>query len=181
MRHRPSIGIEAICHSGNFHLHRLLSFQEMSSMGSLTVLLVVTGLAFGAPAVKKSLQLKDLPAAVQKTTQDNLKGGEIKNIGKETEDGVAQYEVETLLNGKHRDFNVDKKGNLIVVEEETSIDNIPAAVKATILKKVGSGILGMVETFAKPGMETMYEAAWKDKGGKKHEILVKADGTETKE
>lgn len=150
---------------------------------TLTTLLAVIVLACAALAApKKSLQLKDLPAATQKTVQDNLKGGEIKNIAKETEKGVVQYEVESILNGKHRDFNVDTKGNLIVMEEETSIDSIPAAAKATIMKKVGTGTLGLVETFVKGGAgETMYEAAWKDKAGKKHEVLVKADGTETKD
>jgi Na+-transporting NADH:ubiquinone oxidoreductase subunit NqrC len=149
---------------------------------TLTTLLAVTALACATLVAAKSLQLKDLPAATQKTVQDNLKGGEIKNIAKETEKGVVQYEVESILNGKHRDFNVDTKGNLIVMEEETSIDSIPAAAKATIMKKVGAGTLGLVETFTKGGGgETMYEAAWKDKAGKKHEVLVKADGTETKD
>jgi len=148
---------------------------------TLRTLLAIAALACAALAAEKSLQLKTLPAAVQKTIQDNLKGGEIKSIGKETEHGVAQYEVESMLNGKHRDFNVDTKGNLVVVEEETSIDAIPAAVKATIMKKVGGGTLGMVETLTKPGVESMYEAAWKDKSGKKHEVLVKANGTETKD
>ena len=45
----------------------------------------------------KKLELKDLPPAVQKTIQAESKGAEIKNIGKETEDGVAQYEIETML------------------------------------------------------------------------------------
>ncbi|HYL72800.1 MAG TPA: hypothetical protein VEU96_01270 [Bryobacteraceae bacterium] len=144
-------------------------------------LFAIAGLACTAAAAEKSLQLKTLPPAVQKTIQDNLKSGEIKNIGKETEHGVAQYEVESMLNGKHRDFNVDTKGNLVVVEEETTIDAVPAAAKAAIMKKVGTGTLGMVETFTKSGSETMYEAAWKDKAGKKHEVLVKADGTETKD
>jgi uncharacterized membrane protein YkoI len=132
-----------------------------------------------APAAKK-LELKDLPPAVQKTIQDELKGGEIKNIGKETEHGVAQYEVETMLNGKHHDFNVDTKGKLLLVEEETTIDSIPAAAKAGILKKVADGTLGMVELFMRGG-ETMYEAAYTSKDGKKHAVLVKADGTETKD
>ena len=130
-------------------------------------------------APEKSLALKDLPAAVQKTIQDNLKGGEIKNIGKETEDGVQQYEIETILAGKHRDFNVDTKGTLLVLEEETSIDSIPAAAKAGILKKVAVGKLGMVELFHRGG-ETMYEAAYTSKDGKHHEVLVKADGTGAK-
>jgi hypothetical protein len=38
----------------------------------------------------------------------------------------------------------------------------------------------MVETFVRGG-ETMYEAAYKTKAGRKREVLVKADGTETKD
>lgn len=136
--------------------------------------------AFAQEKKEKTLALKDLPPAVQKTIQAELKGGDIKSIGKETEDGVGQYEVETMRNGKHRDFNVDTKGKLLVVEEETSIDSIPAAAKAAILRKVADGKLGMVELFMRGG-ETMYEAAYTTKAGKKHEILVKADGTETKD
>jgi hypothetical protein len=146
---------------------------------SFTILLATIALAGAAVAAR--LSVKDLPAAVQTTVTGNLKGGEIKNIGKETEHGVTQYEVETLLNGKHRDFNVDTKGTLLVVEEETAIDSIPAAAKAAILKKVGDGKLRTVETVSKPGSETMFEAAWTSKAGKKSEVLVKADGAETKE
>jgi hypothetical protein len=85
-----------------------------------------------------------------------------------------------MLNGKHRDFDVDTKGILLVVEEETSIDSIPAPAKASIMKTVAGGKLGMVELFKRRG-ETMYEAAFISKDGKKHEVLVKADGTVTKE
>ena len=153
-------------------------------MRALTALLAIVALGGSTMAQEKKgkgLQLKDLPAAVQKTVQDNLQGGEIKNIGKEKEDGVEQYEVESVLNGKARDFNVDTKGNLLLVEVATTVDAIPATAKATILKKVADGKLGVVETFTKTGQPMMYEAAYTDKKGKKHEVLVKADGTETKE
>ncbi len=146
-----------------------------------TIILAIAALSFAAGAADKKLTLKDLPAAVQKAVTDNLKGAGIKSIGKEKEDGVEQYEVETMLSGKHRDFNVDAKGKLLLVEEETTIDAIPAAAKATILKKVGTGKLTGVETFTKPGGETMFEAAYTSKAGKTAEMLVKADGTETKE
>jgi hypothetical protein len=148
--------------------------------GIAVLLALCLGVSYAQEKKEKSLALKDLPPAVQKTIQAEVKGGEIKNIGKETEDGVAQYEVETVVNGKHRDLNVDTKGKLLLVEEETSIDSIPAAAKAAILKKVGDGKLGMVENFMRGG-ETMYEAAYTTKAGKKHEVLVKADGTETKD
>src|ERR1700682_6458962 len=102
--------------------------------------------SLGGLVAAAGLKLGYLPAPVQKTGRETLKGGEIKNIGKEVEKGVSQYEVESMLNGKHRDFEVDSKGTLLVVEEETSIDSIPAAARATILKKVGAGKLGLVET-----------------------------------
>jgi uncharacterized membrane protein YkoI len=149
-------------------------------MRTLTALASLIGLSLSPILAAKKLTLQDLPAPVQKTVQETLKGGEIKNIDKETEHGVAQYEVETMVNGKHRDFNVDTKGNLVLLEEETTIDSIPAAAKTAILKKVADGKLGMVELFLRGG-ETMYEAGYTTKSGKKHEVLVKADGTETKE
>ena len=143
-------------------------------------LLLILAAAMLAGAAAKSPALKDLPAAVQKTVQDNLNGAEIKHIGKETERGVVQYEVETMLYGKHRDFNVDAKGKLVVVEEETSLDAIPAAAKAAIEKKAARGKVGMVEVMTKDGA-TLYEAAYTDRNGKKREVLVKPDGTEAKD
>ena len=108
-------------------------------MRALTVLFAMVALVAEAQEKKgKGLQLRDLPAAVQKTVQDHLMGGEIKSIGKEKEDGVEQYEVESVLNGNSRDFNVDSKGNLLLVEVATTVDAIPAAAKASILKKASS-------------------------------------------
>ena len=139
------------------------------------------GVALAQESKGKSLHLKDLPPNVQKTVQDTLKGGEIKTIGKEKENGIEQYEIETTLNGKARDFNVGVDGRLLVVEEAVTLDAIPGAAKAAILKKVGGGTLATVETFAKPGQALLYEAAYKDVRGKHHEVLVNADGKEVKE
>src|SRR5262249_33799555 len=149
-------------------------------MRTLTNLRVLIVFSIGAAYAEKKLALKDLPPVVQKTVQEQLKGGEIKSISKEAGKGVAQYEIESMLNGKHRDFNVDAKGKLLVVEEETDLASIPAPAKAAIQKKAAGGKIGMVELFMRGG-ETMYEAAYTSKDGKKHEVLVKADGTETKD
>ena len=150
-------------------------------MNRLFRIALSAGVAAGMSLIAaKSLNVKDLPPAVQKTVMEQAKGGEIKNIVKEKEKGVTSYEVESLLNGKHRDFNVDTKGVLLVMEEEVSIDSIPAAAKTAILKKVGTGKLGMVETVTK-GSTTLYEAAYTGKAGKKQSVLVKADGTESKD
>jgi uncharacterized membrane protein YkoI len=143
--------------------------------------LTVVAISGLAGAAGKGLQVKDLPPAVQKTVQDTLKGAEIKSISKEVEKGVTQYEVETVLNGKHRDFNVDAKGKLIVVEEEVDLAGIPAAAKATIEKQVAGGKLKMVEAVDKGDGAMLYEASYTSKAGKKGAVLVKADGTLTKD
>ena len=150
-------------------------------VASWLVLTVFGGVARAQEKTSKTLQLKDLPPSVQKTVQDNLKGGAIKTIGKEKEDGIEQYEIETTVNGKARDLTVAVDGRLLVVEEATTIDAIPAAAKASILKKVGGGTVMTVETFAKPGQALLYEAAYKDSKGKRHEMLVTADGKDVKE
>jgi uncharacterized protein YpmB len=137
----------------------------------------VVGVSLVGLAMAKQLQMKDLPAAVQRTVQENLKGGEIKSISKEKEKGVIQYEVATMVNGKHRDFNVDGTGGLVVVEEEVDLASVPAPARATIEKKIAGGKLRMVEMVHK-GSVVSYEAAYTSKGGRKGEILVTAEGVE---
>jgi len=139
--------------------------------------MIVTCASLALP--DKTLKLADLPAAVQSTVRQELKGGEIKNIIKETEKGVTRFEVESVLNGKHRDFNIDTKGTLVTLEEETSIDAIPAAAKDALVKKIADGNLSMVEVVSKSGT-TFYEASYVSKSGKKHEFAVTASGTPVK-
>jgi len=142
---------------------------------------LITIAAFlGGAAAAAALQVKDLPPAVQKTIQDQTKGAEIKGLSKETENGKTAYEVETMVNGKHRDFIVDAKGAVTEVEVETSLDSIPDPAKAAIQKKAAGGKIGLVETMTRGGA-TFYEAAYTSKDGKKHAVLVKPDGTETKD
>jgi uncharacterized membrane protein YkoI len=147
---------------------------------TFTIILAIAALSAAATAAEKQLQMKDLPAAVQKTVQEQTKGAEIKGLSTETEKGKTTYEVETIVNGKHRDFLVDPKGAVTEVEEETAIDSIPAAAKAAIEKKAAGGKIGMVETMTRRGA-TFYEAAYTSKAGKKLEVLVKPDGTEVKD
>src|SRR5579872_1820041 len=142
----------------------------------ILTLAAVTGFAFAA---EKKAQLKDLPPAVQKTVHENTEGATIKGIVSETENGQFQYEVESTMKGKGHDFIVDTKGGLVEVEDETNIDSLPAPAKAAILKKVGDGKLGLVETVTK-GSKVSYEAAYKTKAGKKASVSVNADGSAVK-
>jgi len=133
-----------------------------------------------AVAAEKKIQMKDLPPTVLKTVQDQTKGAEIHGITSETEQGKLTYEVETMVNGKHRDITVDAKGVLAEVEEETTLDAIPPAAKAAFEKKAAGGKIAMVETVTR-GSDTSYEATYTDKAGKKHEFAVTKDGAAAKD
>ena len=128
----------------------------------------------------KSLKLSSLPPALRQAVTDNAKGGEIKTITSEKEKGVTQYEVETILNGKHRDFNLDSQGKLVSVEEEVALDSIPAAVRAAIQKKVAGGKLERVEAIT-AGSKVTWEASFANPKGKKQEFQVAADGSAVKD
>ncbi len=147
-------------------------------MKRFVMMLTAVMLVAGAGAAAK-LKVSDLPEAVQKTVKAETANATIVGISKEKEDGIVQYEIETKVNGKVRDFNVDAGGKLLVVEEETSLDSIPAAAKQAILKKVGTGKLGLVETVTKGG-KTSYEAGYTPKTGKKTAVMVNADGSPAK-
>ena len=149
-------------------------------MKALLAWCIMAALGVAAAAAEKKLDMKDLPAAVQKTVQDQTKGAEIQGLSRETENGKTSYEIETMVNGKHRDFVVDAKGAVVEVEVETALDSIPAPAKAAIGKKAAGGKIGRVETMTRGGA-TFYEAGYTGKDGKRHSVLVKPDGTETKD
>ena len=129
-----------------------------------------------------TLTLKDLPPAVQRTAQEQTKGAEIKGISKETEDGKTHYEIETMLNGKHRDLEIDTRGVLTEVEEETDAASLPPAAKTAISRKSMGGRVTRIETVTNGGGTVVaYEAEFIDKNGRKREVRVKPDGTEVKD
>jgi len=131
-------------------------------------------------AAEKQVAMKDLPPAVRKSVEVETKGAEIKGLSKETEKGKTIYEVETMVNGKHRDLSLDAQGAVTEVEEETALDSIPPAARAAIQKKAAGGKIGMVETVTHGGA-TYYEAQYTAANGKQHEVQVKSDGAEVKE
>lgn len=133
-----------------------------------------------ALAAEKKMKLEDLPAAVQAAVKEQTKTAKLVGLSSEKEKGKTVYEVETTANGKSRDLLLDGTGAVIETEEEVDLDSIPAAAKATIQKRVGTGALSKVEKVT-AGSTVSYEASYKTKAGKTVEYGVNADGTPHKE
>jgi uncharacterized membrane protein YkoI len=122
----------------------------------------------------QKIKLEDMPAAVQAAVKEQSKGATIKGFSKEVENGKTSYEAEMTVNGHAKDVSFDATGKVVSVEEETSIETIPAPTRDAIQKAVGTGKLQKVETVTENG-KTFYEAAIKT-GAKSKEVKFDAAG-----
>src|SRR5260370_29663206 len=121
------------------------------------------------------IKMQDTPKAVQDAVKEQTKGATIVGVAKEVEKGKTMYEIETKVDGLSRDLLFDANGKLVSIEEETTLDKIPAAAKAAIEKKAGAGKITKVETVTQ-GSVVSYEAVV-NKNGKNTEVAVNADGS----
>jgi len=126
-------------------------------------------------AQEKKLQRSDLPAAVQKTVDEQSKGATIKGFSTEVEDGKKIYEVELTVSGRGKDISMDTQGHILEIEEETAMESLPPAVKDGLMKAAGKGTIQKVERLAKNGKVVAYEASVKT-GMKHSEVQVGPDG-----
>lgn len=60
-----------------------------------------------------TVQMTDLPSAVQKTVQREAKGKTIESMKKDTENGKTVYQVELVSDGKGQQIDVSETGKVI--------------------------------------------------------------------
>jgi uncharacterized membrane protein YkoI len=132
-------------------------------------------LALDATAREKTIALKDAPAAIQKAINDQLKGGKLKTLSVETEDGKTEYEAEMMVDGQDRTLVMDVSGRVLETEVVVELANLPDAVKTGLAHEAGRGTIARVEASTKAGV-TYYEALVKEAGRKDREVAVGPDG-----
>ncbi len=138
---------------------------------------LVTGLTTlsTVQAQEKKIKREALPPAVERTVAEQSKDATIGGFSTEMEKGKRLYEVALKVNGHGKDISMDADGNIIEVEEEVSMDSLPAEVKAGLMQAAGTGTIGKVESLTKKGQLVAYEAIVKT-GTKRREIQVGPDG-----
>ena len=141
-------------------------------------LLIVLGLTV-VQAQEKKIKREQLPAAVEKTVAQESQGATIKGFAREVENRQTFYEASMTVNGHSRDVLMDKRGNVVEVEEEVSMDSLPAAVQDALKKAAGPGTIEMIESLTKNGKLVAYEGHVKT-GKKRSEIQVGPNGEKLK-
>jgi uncharacterized membrane protein YkoI len=146
--------------------------RTMMFTAAIAATVVCTALV--VQASEKKVAMKDVPAAVQQAIKDQSKGATVKGVTTEVENGKTVYEAELKVNGHSKDITFDAQGQIVSVEEETPLQQIPGPAREAIQKAAGTGKVLEVET-VKEGGKTFYEAQIKT-GAKKSEVKVDATG-----
>ena len=128
------------------------------------------------PRPTKRVALKKLPPAVRATVEAETKNATIRGISKETAKGKTVYEVESLVNGRTRDFMIDGAGKVYVVEEQLDVDKAPAPVRRALESQ---GTIVVLESVRENGVTT-FEGQVKTKAGKKVTMELDAAGKPVK-
>jgi hypothetical protein len=112
---------------------------------------VVCLTALGLSASEKKIQRSDLPPGVEKTV------------------------VELIIDGRSKDVLMDKGGEVVEVEEQVAITELPSAVRDGLQAKAGKGKLTKVESIRKHDRLVAYEAQVLN-GATHSEVQVGPDG-----
>jgi uncharacterized membrane protein YkoI len=128
-----------------------------------------------ALASEVAIQMTDLPPAVRKTVEEQSKGATLRALSREVEAGKTYYEAELKVDGRSKDVLMDPKGAVVEIEEEATLDSLPASARAAIEKQAGKRRIVSVESVTKDNKVVAYEA--KVRGtGKTSEIKVAPNG-----
>ncbi len=133
---------------------------------------------------KESMNLTDLPEAVQKAIKDFAKGGEIKEVEKVCRGPEMWYEAEVLKEGKEWDLMIGQDGSILEAieekeegeEEEKEIkpEDLPEPVKKTITDLAKGSEIKELELIQKK--DKVYYKAEFIKDGKEVEVKVDKEG-----
>ena len=142
---------------------------------------------------EKEVSIQEVPAAVKATLLAQAGGGTIAEIEMGTENGRTVYEADVIIDGKEVEIQVAPDGTLLSTkvedddgdddegddedenEEEISLDQVPEAVKATMLKEAAGAEIEEVVKETEDD-QISYEAEF-EVNGQDVEIEVAPDGT----
>lgn len=122
---------------------------------------------------KKYTIAAKLPAAVTAAFKKTYPNATIRGTAKEIEGGKTVYEVESVENGKARDFMYNPDGTVIDIEEELNPADLPAPVSAALKTLYPTATIGVAEKLTK-GSTVQYEL--QIKGAKQKSVTFTPDG-----
>lgn len=147
---------------------------------SVIVVAVVT-MACQARAEESAVPLDKLPKAVIESIKKKFPTAELVEATQEKDDGDVEYEVRVTVAGKKLVVTVEADGKIEDYEKEIGINELPAAVTATLDKTYPKATKKSAEAVfeMEVGKEELefYEVQLESADKKMIEARIKADGT----
>jgi len=147
----------------------------MTRSSLFVMALIGVGFVGARSSAEEPVERGDLPPAVEKTIAEETRGATIQGFSREVEGGEVRYEVEMVVEGRHRDLLLDDQGSVLEVEDEVSLAALPEAVREGLRVAAGSGRIAQVESLSRKGRVVSYEAIV-ERGTERIEIQVDPDG-----
>ncbi|MBN2376289.1 MAG: PepSY-like domain-containing protein [Sedimentisphaerales bacterium] len=178
------------------------NWKRLGLFGVLGVAILALSVVAGTELLSQDdeeVSLDAVPAAVKATILEEADGAEVKEVEKEVEDGKVVYEADIVVDGQEVEVKVAEDGTLLSREiddedeegdvdddededdeddedeVEVSLDEVPAVVKATILKEANGAEIKEIEKEVEDG-KVVYEAEF-EVDGQEVEVEVAEDGT----
>ena len=137
----------------------------------ISALIVTAALAVPSIAAEKKITKSQLPAAVAKTAEQQSVGATVLGYSQDRENGQLEYEVQMTTGGHSKDVTIAPGGQLLEIEEQVTLADLPAKVQASLHRKAGKGTITKVESLVKHGVLVAYEAQVLN-AGKHSEVQV---------
>ena len=130
------------------------------TLGLLIAVLCLANPSLAAEVpIEKSAKVKALPAVVRQTVLAEGAGATVRGVlAEKGEDGAKVYEIEMRIKGLTKDIIVGVDGTLLVSEQQMTLDTLPPAVRATIVKNAAKRKIRVIESVTKAGKLEYYEA-----------------------
>lgn len=124
---------------------------------------------------KKTTTLNKVPPAAQSVIKTYVGDGNLESIEVGHEEGQHIYEVHYLKGKRRFELEVNEKGDVLEWEKYLEMDELPAAVRATVEKEIsGARMTELVQETEEGKM--FYEVEF-EKDGKEHEVKIAEDGS----
>jgi uncharacterized membrane protein YkoI len=140
---------------------------------------LVSGATAFVAADEKPVEVKDLPKVVVDAVKKRFPAGEIKKAALESEDDETNYEIELVSEGKNVSVVVDDDGDVLEIETELAVADLPVAVTEAVAKKFPNTTVKSAElliAIEDKEEERKYELQVAYADGTSFEIVAEPDG-----
>lgn len=127
-----------------------------------------------ADVTEKKISKKELPAEVLKSFEEKYPSAKITGQLKETREGIAYYEIESIDSSRRRDLLFQVDGKIIEVEESISLHELPRFVQDSVRVKFPGATITSAERSTRDS-HVEYELVLGD-GKKTREVVVNSAG-----